>query len=161
MRVNYEDPDSVASLVFDRLVYGFHPYGLPNTGTPESLAAITVDDLRAFHKTWFVPNNAILGIVGDITTADALAAAEKAFGDWQPGELPAADHPPPPLPTRRLVVINKPDAVQTEVRVGHVTLPRTHPDYLAFDLALKILGGEGANRLHQVLRSDRGLTYGA
>ena len=89
MRVNYEDPDSVASLVFDRLVYGFHPYGLPNTGTPESLSAITVDDLRAFHKTWFVPNNAILGIVGDITTAEALAAAEKAFGDWQPGD--AAD----------------------------------------------------------------------
>jgi len=59
------------------------------------------------------------------------------------------------------VVINKPDAVQTEVRVGHLALPRTHPDYLAFDLALKILGGEGANRLHQVLRSDRGLTYGA
>ena len=161
MRVNYEDPDSVASLVFDRLVYGFHPYGLPNTGTPESLSAITVDDLRAFHKTWFVPNNTILGIVGDITTADALAAAEKAFGDWQPGELPTADHPAPPPPTRRLVVINKPDAVQTEVRVGHVALPRTHPDYLAFDLALKILGGEGANRLHQVLRSDRGLTYGA
>jgi zinc protease len=161
MRVNYEDPDSVASLVFDRLVYGFHPYGLPNTGTPESLAAITVDDLRAFHTTWFVPNNAILGIVGDITTAEALAAAEKAFGDWQPGELPTADHPAPPPPTRRLVVINKPDAVQTEVRVGHVALPRTHPDYLAFDLALKILGGEGANRLHQVLRSDRGLTYGA
>ncbi len=59
------------------------------------------------------------------------------------------------------MVINKPDAVQTEVRVGHVALPRTHPDFLAFDLALKILGGEGANRLHQVLRSDRGLTYGA
>ena len=59
------------------------------------------------------------------------------------------------------MVINKPDAVQTEVRVGQVALPRTHPDYLAFDLALKILGGEGANRLHQVLRSDRGLTYGA
>jgi len=161
MRVNYEDPDAVASLVFDRLVYGFHPYGLPNTGTPESLSAVTVDDLRAFHKTWFVPNNAILGIVGDIDAADALAAAEKAFGDWQPGELPAPDHGAPPPPTRRVVVINKPDAVQTEVRVGHLALPRTDPDYLAFDLALKILGGEGANRLHQVLRSERGLTYGA
>ena len=161
MRVNYEDPDSVASLVFDRLVYGFHPYGLPNTGTPESLSGITADDLRAYHKTWFVPNNAILGIVGDISTADALAAAERAFGDWQPGELPSADHPAPPPPTRRVVVVNKPDAVQTEVRVGHVALPRTHPDFMAFDLALKILGGEGANRLHQVLRSDRGLTYGA
>lgn len=161
LRVNYEDPDFVASLVFDRLVYGFHPYGLPNSGTPESLAGITPDDLRAFHKAWFVPNNALLGIVGDVSTAEALAAAEKAFGDWPRAELPPADHAPPPAPTRRVLVINKPDAVQTEVRVGHLALPRTHPDYLAFDLALKILGGEGANRLHQVLRSDRGLTYGA
>ncbi len=161
MRVNFEDPDSVASLVFDRLVYGFHPYGMPNTGTPETLPAITIDDLRQFHKTWFVPNNALLGIVGDITAAEAMAAAEKAFGDWQTGTLPTDEHSPPPPPTRRVVVINKPDAVQTEVRVGHVALPRTHPDYLTFDLALKILGGEGANRLHQVLRSDRGLTYGA
>jgi zinc protease len=125
------------------------------------LTTITADDLRQFHQTWFVANNALLAIVGDITTAEAMAAAEKAFGDWQPGTLPTDDHSQPPPPTRRVVVINKPDAVQTEVRVGNVALPRTHPDHLAFDLTLKILGGEGANRLFQVLRSDRGLTYGA
>lgn len=161
MRVNYEDPDAVANLVFDRLVYGFHPYGLPNVGTPESLANLTVEDLRAFHRTWFAPNNAILGVVGDITVAEAMAAAERVFGDWARAEVPVVTSTPPPAPTRRVVVVNKPDAVQTEVRVGHKALPRTHPDYLAFDLTLKILGGEGANRLHQVLRSERGLTYGA
>jgi zinc protease len=59
------------------------------------------------------------------------------------------------------VVVDKPDAVQTELRVGHLGLPRKHPDYLAFDLTMKILGGEGANRLQRVLRSERGLTYGA
>jgi zinc protease len=51
--------------------------------------------------------------------------------------------------------------VQTEIRAGHTALPRKHPDYLALDLTIKILGGEGGNRLHRVLRSDRGLTYGA
>jgi hypothetical protein len=88
LRVNYEDPDFVASLVFDRLVYGFHPYGLPNSGTPESLAGITADDLRAFHKAWFVPNNALLGIVGDVSTAEALAAAEKDVGTARAGHYP-------------------------------------------------------------------------
>ena len=161
LRVSYQDPDYVASLVFDRLVYGFHPYGLPNGGTPQSLQTITVDDLRRFHDTWFVPNNAILGVVGDITTEEAMAAAEKAFGDWQAHDLPAIEPSTPPDPTRRVVVVNKPDAVQTELRVGHLGLPRTHKDYLAFDLLMKILGGEGANRLHRVLRSERGLTYGA
>ena len=67
----------------------------------------------------------------------------------------------PPPPTRRIVVVDKPDAVQTEIRVGMLAIPRKHPDYLAWDLAVKILGGEGANRLHNVLRSERGLTYGA
>ncbi len=161
LKVSYEDPDYVARLVFGRLVYGFHPYGMPNTGTPESLASITRDDLVAFHNTWFVPNNAILGIVGDVTTAEAMAAAEKAFGDWPSRDLPAATPSAPPEPTRRVVVVNKPDAVQTEVRVGHLGLPRTHQDYLAFDVATKILGGEGGNRLQWVLRSERGLTYAA
>jgi zinc protease len=60
-----------------------------------------------------------------------------------------------------LIVIDKPDSVQTEIRVGQLAIPRKHPDYLAWDLTVKILGGEGANRLHRVLRSERGLTYGA
>jgi hypothetical protein len=58
-------------------------------------------------------------------------------------------------------VVNKPDAVQTEVRVGHIGIPRKHNDYMALNLAIRILGGEGSNRLHQVLRTDRGLTYSA
>ena len=59
----------------------------------------------------------------------------------------------PPEPTRRVVIVNKPDAVQTEIRVGHIGIQRKHPDYMALDLAMRILGGEGANRLHQVLRT--------
>jgi zinc protease len=54
-----------------------------------------------------------------------------------------------------------PGSAQTEIRVGHVGVPRVHPDYVALDLAIRILGGEGANRLFGVLRSERGLTYGA
>jgi zinc protease len=59
------------------------------------------------------------------------------------------------------VIIDKPGAVQTSIRVGQLAIPRKHDDYMAWDLAVKILGGEGANRLHQVLRSQYGLTYGA
>ena len=66
-----------------------------------------------------------------------------------------------PAPTRRVVVIDRPGAVQTTVRAGHVALPRADPDFLAFDLAIKILGGEGGNRLGNVLRSQRSLTYAA
>jgi zinc protease len=161
MRVSYQDPDYIAGTVFDRLVYGFHPYGKPDAGTPQSLGSITRADIAAFHKRWFGPNNAILAIVGDVTAEQAFAGAERAFGKWEQVELPKATQADVPPPTRRVVIVDRPGAVQTEIRVGHVGLPRKHKDFLALDLALKILGGEGGNRLHRVLRSERGLTYGA
>ena len=161
LKVSYEDPDYIAGVVFDRLVYGFHPYGRPDSGTAQSIASITRDDLVAFHKTWFGANNSILAIVGDVTPDEAFAGAERAFGQWARAENVPAKTIDPPAPTRRVVVIDRPGAVQTEIRVGNLALPRKHPDYLALDLAIKILGGEGGNRLHRVLRSERGLTYGA
>jgi zinc protease len=161
MKVGYEDPDYIANMVFDRLVYGFNPYGRPDSGTPESVARITRDDLLAFHKSWFGANNAILAIVGDVTLDEAFAGAERAFGKWARTEIQTVKPLDPPQPTRRLVVIDRPGAVQTEIRVGNLGLPRKNKDYLALDLAINILGGEGGNRLHRVLRSERGLTYGA
>jgi zinc protease len=161
LKVGYEDPDYIAGMVFDRLVYGFHPYGKPDTGTPESIASITRDDLVAFHKAWFGANNAILAIVGDVSHEEAFAGAERAFGKWGRAENTAAKPVEPPAPTRRLVVIDRPGSVQTEIRVGNIALSRKNPDFLALDLAINVLGGEGGNRLHRVLRSDRGLTYGA
>jgi zinc protease len=162
LKVSYEDPEYLANVVFDRLVYGFHPYGKPNSGTPESISRLTRDDLVAFHKAYFAPNNAILAIVGDITPEEAFKGAQRAFGNWErrPDATPLTP-PAPPEPTRRVVIVDRPGAVQTEIRVGHLAVPRKHPDYLAVDLATKILGGEGSNRLHRVLRSERGLTYGA
>ena len=161
LTVSYDDPEYLAGVVFDRLVYGFHPYGRPDAGTPESIPAITREDLLAFHKAWFGANNAVLAVVGDVGPDEAFAGAERAFGSWGQSEKTAQSASDLPAPTRRLVVIDRPGAVQTEIRAGHTALPRRHPDYLALDLAVKILGGEGGNRLHRVLRSERGLTYGA
>jgi zinc protease len=161
LQVSANDPDYVASAVYGRLVYGVHPYGLPGSGTEVSLDGITRDDLQAFHRRYFVPNNMILGIVGDVTSEEAFAAAERVFGGWPRADVPPLTVTAPPPSTRRIVVVDKPDAVQTEIRVGQLAIPRRHADYMAFDVAVKILGGEGANRLHRVLRSERGLTYGA
>jgi zinc protease len=161
MRVSYDDPEFLANVVFDRLVYGFHPYGRPQAGTPETLTALTRNDLVAFHKKWFGANNAILAIVGDVTPEEAFAGAERAFGGWVQATVEVVKPIDPPPPTRRVVVIDKPGAVQTEIRVGNLAIPRKNDDFMAMDLAAKVLGGEGANRLHRVLRSERGLTYGA
>jgi zinc protease len=161
LKVAAEDPESVADRVIDRLIYGFHPYGMPGAGTAESLAGLTRTDFVDFHKKYFVPNNALIAVVGDISEAEAMAGLQKHLGAWQQAEVPAATITEAPDPTRRVVVIDKKDSVQTEIRVGHIAIPRKHPDYDAVDQSVKILGGEGANRLQQVLRSQKQLTYGA
>ena len=161
LRVNSDDPGYIADVVFDRLVYGFHPYGLPGSGTEESLGSLTREDLQAFHRRYFVPNNMILAIVGDVTSDEAFAAAQRVFGGWARAELTAGTPTDLPQSARRVVIVDKPDTVQTSIRVGQLAIPRKHADYMTWDLAVKILGGEGANRLHQVLRSQYGLTYGA
>ncbi len=161
LKVSFEDPEFIADAVFDRLVYGFHPYGMPQSGTPATLASITRDDLVAYHQRQFVPNNAIIAVVGDVTADEAFNGVRKVLGDWQRKAVERPAFVPAPEPTRRVVVVNRPDAVQTEVRVGQLGVKRNTPDYMALNMTLRILGGEGANRLFQVLRSDRGLTYGA
>src|SRR5204863_5399527 len=103
----------------------------------------------------------MLAVVGEATSGAAVAAAERVFGKWRRGAVPPTKRVEPPPATRRVVVIDKPDAVQTEIRVGNLAIPRKSDDFMAMDLAAKVLGGEGANRLHRVLRSERGLTYGA
>jgi zinc protease len=161
MKVAAEDPEAVANQVIDRLIYGFHPYGLPGNGTVQSLSSITREDLVEFHRTHYAPNNALIAVVGNVTVDEAMAGLTKAFGDWPESKVPVFQPIDPPQPTKRVIVIDRPDAVQTEIRIGQIGIPRRHQDYLAMDQAVKILGGEGANRLQQVLRSQRGLTYGA
>ena len=156
MTVNYDDPDYLAGVVFERLVYGPHRYGRPDSGTPASLASITRDDLVAFHRTWFGAN-AILPVVGDVTTDEALPARSAR---WAAGTRPAsaaAQAEPPPAATRRLV-IDRPGAVQTEIAPRRC--PRKHPTIWPSISRSRSWVARG-NRLHRVLRSDRGLTYGA
>jgi zinc protease len=159
--VSLENPDFIARAVLNRLIYGFHPYGFPDSGMPDTIAKITRADLIEFHRRYFAPNNSILAIVGDVAADEAMAAATKAFGDWARQAVQPPPLPDPPKPTRRVVVIDKPDSVQTAVRVGQLAIPRKTPDYMAMDQAIRILGGEGSNRLFRVLRSERGLTYSA
>ena len=159
--VSLEDPDFIARAVLNRLIYGFHPYGFPDSGMPDTIAKITREDLREFHRRYFTPNNSILAIVGDVAADEAMAAATSAFGDWERQTVQPPPLPDPPKPTRRIVVIDKPDSVQTAVRVGQLAIPRKTPDYMSMDQAVRILGGEGSNRLFRVLRSERGLTYSA
>lgn len=162
LQIDQQDASYVASAASTRLIFGDYPYGRPSGGTPESLAGLTRDDLVAFHKAHFIPNQTILAVVGDVKPADAFARAERAFGSWPkaaPSELPRFDVKPPAK--TRIVVIDKPDAVQTEIRLSQVGISYSDPSLFAAEVYNSIVGASASSRLYDEIRRKRGLSYGA
>lgn len=157
------DPAYVADNVFNRVELGGTAYGHPADGTLESVGRITPGDLRDFHAKHYRPSNALLAVVGDVTAAEAFRRADQFFGGWT--ELSGAASRGllslVPERPRRVIVIDKPDAVQTEIRVGNLGIRRASPDYFALTVANQVLGGPAANRLFKALRTEHGLTYSA
>jgi zinc protease len=157
-----EDPDFIADAVFNKEIYGAHPFGHLESGTVTSIPKIRRDDLIRFHDTYYAPNISALAIVGDLKTDDAFKLAEQWFGSWQKKDVPqGTDAELPKFEGRRIVVIDKPDAVQTEIRVGQTSVRRKDTDYFNLLMASYILGGSAGGRLNRTLRVERGLTYGA
>jgi zinc protease len=162
LTASMEDPDFLADAVFERAIYGAHPYGHPPGGTLRSIPALKREDLVRFHNTYYAPNISALAIVGDLSTDDAFELAEQWFGAWQRKNVPRIELTEiSGIEGRHIVIVDKPDAVQTEVRVGHPTVTRKDPDYFNVLIASVILGGSSSSRLNQELRVKRGLTYGA
>lgn len=162
LQLNYQDADYLATVGFGRIVYGSHPYGLPGEGTPASAQTMAREDFVRFRDTYYSPNTALLSFSGDITPEAAFAAAEKMFGEWQKKAVPVEDGPPPQTPPGvHITVIDKPDAVQTQIRVGKSAVSRVDPNYIPLYVTNRIFGGGFNSRLNTEVRVKSGLTYGA
>jgi zinc protease len=160
-----DDPAALVSIAFPRLVFGTsHRYGIPAGGTAAELNAMVVDDLRAFHHTFYRPEHAILIVAGDVATATVVAELEKAFGGWK-GEGPATQIAKVPEPKqlneRQIYLVDKPGAAQSQIRIGWVGVPRSTPDYAEIEVMNTILGGAFTSRLNQNLREKNQYSYGA
>jgi zinc protease len=160
-------PGAVADRTFMRLLYGSHPYGHTPMGTEESVATLTVDDVRLFHTSVIRPDTATLIAVGDCDHAEIARLAADAFEGWHaPDDFnPVGAHADRGLATpasaSRLVVVSRPGAPQSELRIGHVAVARSTPDYHALVAANMVLGGQFVSRINLNLREDKGFTYGA
>lgn len=164
LRVSMRDPSFVAQRVAYRTVYGEAPYGAPPGGTPASIAALSRDDLVAYHHAWWRPDNATLVITGAMDAEAGFALAERLFGQWAaPGEampqMPAnrAGAAGPP----RVIVIDNPDSDQSAVTVATRGIARSDSDYYPLVVANSALGGSSTARLFQEVRVRRALSYGA
>jgi zinc protease len=164
IRVAMQRPGSLANYVTARVLYGTMPYGHNVSGTPESLPRITRDDLVAFHKKYYRPDNALLVIAGDIEPRAAFDVAQKQLGGWKKGGSAMATitlKNAVAAPAPRVVVIDMPNAGQAAVVVARQGIRRVDPAYSVAEVTNSILGGGYSARLNQEIRIKRGLSYGA
>src|ERR1035438_271958 len=154
-------PATIGLRVLPALLYGAgHPYGNPLTGsgTKESVAKLTREDLVKFHDTWLRPNNATLIVVGDTTLKEVTPKLEKLFAGWKSGSVPAKNVKTVSVAAKSAVyLIDKPGALQSVIIAGVVAPPRANPQEIAIEGVKDALGG----RLNMNLREDKHWSYGA
>jgi zinc protease len=158
-----DDPREMANLRYLRLFFGDAPYGHAVPGDLRSAAALGLNDLQDFYRREFTPETSSLVVVGMVDFARMKAEAARLWGGWTGGgpASPPYTEAPATLCAPGLYLLDRPDLTQSEIRVGHLGLPRSHPHFFAIKLMNYILGAGGfSSRLMSRIRSDLGFTYG-
>lgn len=157
------EPRGLADEMFDALLYDAGSrYAQPEHGSEKSVEALTVDRVQAFHALRYQPGAMTLIVAGDVGVDAAMRLAEDALGDWTRGSPPSVRTDDRPRSTKRQVhIVRKVDAPQSELRIGHVGLPRAHPDYFPALVMNSVLGGLFSSRINLNLREVHAYTYGA
>lgn len=158
-----KEPRALASDAANRFIYGADvPYGRPLIGVESTVRDLAAGDLAAFHRARFRASGAALIITGGIDGDRARAVAREHFGDWRGEPAPdAAFDVEPGVEATTVFIVDRPGAVQSEIRLGHVGVDRHHPDYFPLLVMNTILGGAFTSRLNMNLRERHGFTYGA
>ncbi len=163
IRRDRENPFRFTTTQFMKLIADGHPYAHPVSGGAGSVGALTRDDIAGFHKSYYSPAGAIIAIVGDVNAKKALSLVKKNFGGWKGSEtertVPALEERR--FPGRRVIVIDKKDSTQGQIRIGNIAVGRDTPHYFPITVANSVLGGGFTSRLMREIRVVRGLSYGA
>jgi predicted Zn-dependent peptidase len=160
LRQQRANPNFLSNETFSKAVYGSHPASVV-AATNESIDAMTPEMLAKWHLGRFSPQNAILGITGDVKAAEVVPKLEKALAAWKKTELKEVLPPNPrPVASKKVLLVDRPGSVQTTVVLGNIAIDRRDPDYIALNVANHILGGGPAARLFLNLREEKGYTYG-
>ncbi|KJR40009.1 peptidase M16 domain-containing protein [Candidatus Magnetoovum chiemensis] len=160
IKQNEETPSYLANKAYIKEIYGDHPYGRTDEGSPETVDSITAEDLSNFHKTFYNPNNSILSVVGNITVEELQNLVKQYFSNWQNNNINCTIVGNIYKESEnKIITINK-NLTQANIIIGNKGIKRTDPDYYAFYVMNYILGGGGfASRLMQTIRDEMGLAY--
>jgi zinc protease len=161
LRQQKANPNAISNTVYNKVLYGTHPYGRDNTEA--TLKAITRDDLVQYYESTFRPNNGVLVVVGDYDKAAMKTKLESAFANWKPGDVSPRALPAPAgmVDKTGIYLVDRPNSAQSVVAVGQVGIDRMNPDYFPVVVMNTILGGGITSRISMNLREDKGYTYGA
>jgi predicted Zn-dependent peptidase len=161
LRQQRSQPFFLANERYNQAVFGSHPAARVSA-TAESVDKMTPADLAKWHKERFAPQNAILGIAGDVNAQEVIAKLRKWMAAW-----PKTDYrevlPPNPTPAqaKKIYLVNRPNSVQTNLLLGNIAVDRRSPDYVPMVVMNRIVGGGPAARLFINLREEKSYTYGA
>jgi predicted Zn-dependent peptidase len=159
IQVAQSQPAHLARTALLKRMYGRHPYAV-QTPEPEQVRGVRPGQLRALHSDRVSPGGAVLVLVGDINPERAIDAAEKALGGWNGPGRDGAIPPTPPLEPGPLLLVDRPGAVQSSLRMALPALPYADPEYAALELANLVFGGYFSSRWTENIREDKGYTYG-
>lgn len=157
------NPPAIAANVFSRLLYGSdHAFGTPASGTPQTVADIELDDLKTYYAANISPNSATLHVAGAVSQDRVETALAGLAERWEAKQVTFPSQPEPPAVEGRTVFfVDVPGAKQSVLQVGRLALSATDPDFTRLDFANERLGGSSSGRLFQLLRIEKGYTYGA
>ncbi|MDX1396116.1 MAG: pitrilysin family protein [Gemmatimonadota bacterium] len=156
-----DDPATVAGHAIIDALYGDGLYGRPTGGVRDTVSGITPESLRVFHERRYRPGRSVLMAAGDVEASRLADAVGGVFERWEG----VAERPAPPVtpeaPRPRVILIDRPDSPQAEIRVGTIGVPYGTDDHYQIVLANAVLGGIFNSRINMNLREDKGWTYGA
>jgi zinc protease len=156
------DPETIVARTGVSALFGPHnPFGYDNSGTEPSVKAMTREDMMNFWKTYYVPNNAALVVSGNIPVDDLKALAESKFGSWKSADISVPQVGAPETTKAKIIIVDRPGAQQTMVRLLQLGVDRATPDYPALEVMNSELGGLFSSRINLNLREEHGYTYGA
>jgi zinc protease len=161
LRMEWAQPGPQADAALRADLFGAtERYGRPLYGDPDSVAAVTVDDVLEFHRSWMLRPGVLL-VAGDLDHLDLTALGEAAFAGTAGSPLsPDGPLDVPIRDARRVILVDRPGSVQSTLRLGHRAPHRAHPDYVPMTLAATVLGGAFTSRLNHLIREVKGYTYG-
>ena len=157
-----DEPDEIADLVFSKRVLGeANPYAYPVSGYEKDITSTSIDDVRTFYKNFIHPNNGSIIAVGDISKGSLEVQLNSLLAGWEPKSPYQVEHKITEDKKFKLFIVDKKDAVQSEIRAGHTAARRNETDYYSKTLVNMILGGQFTSRINLNLREKNGFTYGA